>query len=152
MIVLVGLSNAAGLLYGLYRIAVRTLQDHALLHALHHRGSGWYPLPPFAVEVTLGLIWLCSIALIIPASSIGASELFGAGRGSRTRAAAFVGWLCVGIVCQYTASVLATDSMGSPFARDAWLHDGRSWFALLCLFSIVMFAGVIRLLKPTGSF
>jgi hypothetical protein len=147
-IVLVGLSNAAALLLGLYRIAVLTLQEHWLLQLVRHRASGSYHSPPIAIGQTLAFLWLCSIALIIVASSIGASELFGGGRGSRIRAAAFVAWLCVGMVCQLTAIELAAGSMGSPFARDAWLHDGRSWFALLCLFSIVMFAGVVRLLKP----
>jgi hypothetical protein len=146
VIVLVGLSSAVGLLYGIYRIAILT----ALTHAMHARDSFHTTLSSPGGELLLGAIWLCSIALIIPASSIGASELLGAGRGSRTRAAAFVTWLCVGVVCQYTASLLAAESTGSPFAPHAWVHDGRSWFALLCLFSIVMFAGVIRLLKPTG--
>jgi hypothetical protein len=147
--VLVGLSNAVALFYGIYRIAVRTIQDHALVQALHHGGSGWYPSPPFAIELTLGWIWLCSIAMLIPASSIGASVLFGADRGRRqTRAAAFVAWLCIGVVCQYTAGLLAAQSKGSPFAPNAWLHDGRSWLALLCLFSIATFAGVTKLLRP----
>jgi hypothetical protein len=148
VIALVGLSTAAGLLFGIYRIALRTIQDHALHQQIRHGGSGWYPSPSIAVGETLSLIWLCSIVLLIPASSIGASELFGAGRGRRTRAAAFVAWLCIGVVCQYTAGLLAAESRGSLFAPDAWLHDGRSWWALMCLLSIVMFAGVFRLLKP----
>jgi hypothetical protein len=147
-IVLVGLSNAVALLLGIYRIAVLTAQDNSFHQALRHRESGWYHSPSVAFGMTLDLIWLCSIALIIPSSSIGASELFGAGRGSRTRAAAFVAWLCVGVVCQYTASLLAAESTGSPFAPNAWVHDGRSWFAVVCLLSIVVFAGAIRLLKP----
>lgn len=147
-IVLVGLSNAAGLLYGLYRIAVLTMQENSLHYALRHRESGWYHSPSVTFGITLDLIWLCSIALLIPASSIGASELFGGGRGRRNRAAVFVAWLCIWVVCQYTVVQLATHATGSPFAPDAWLHDGRSWFALLCLLSIVVFAGVLRLLKP----
>jgi len=149
--VLVGLSSAAGLAYAMYRIVILTLQAHALDQALHQRRSGWYHAPSIAIEMSLTAIWLCSIALLIPASSIGASELFGAGRGSRTRAGTFVAWLCVAVIAQYSASVLAEDSRGPVWAPDAWLHDGRSWFALMCVFSIVMFAGAVRLLKPAAN-
>ena len=148
---LVGLSSAAGLVYGTYRIVILTLEAHALDQAVHQHRSGWYHGPSIAIEMSLTTVWICSIALLIPASSIGASELFGGGRGSRVRAVAFVAWLCIGVICQYTATVLAAGSMGPPLARDAWLHDGRSWFALLCLFSIVMFAGVVRFLKPGAA-
>jgi hypothetical protein len=146
--VLVGLSSAAGFVYGMYRIVIRTLDAHALGEAVHQRRSGWYHGPSIAIEVSLSLIWLCSIVLLIPASSIGAAELSGGGRGRRTRAVAFVAWLCIGVIAQYSASVLAADSRGPVVAPDAWLHDGRSWFALMCVFSIVMFAGALTLLKP----
>ena len=151
MIALVGLSTAAVLALAIYRIAFLTAQDHALHQALRHGGSGWYHSPSVAFTMTLWLIWLCSILLLIPASSIGASELFGGGRGRRSRAIAFVAWLCVGVVGQYVLALQAVHSTVSPLAPDAWQYDGRSWYVVLCLFSIVVFAGVFRLLKPAGG-
>jgi hypothetical protein len=147
-VALVGLSSAAGLVYGIYRIVLLTLQAHALDQAVHQRRSGWYHGPSITIEVSLTAIWLCSIALLIPASSIGAAELFGAGRAKRVRAVTFVAWLCIAVTGQYSANVLAEKSRGPLFAHDAWLHDGRSWLALMCLFSIGMFAGAVALLKP----
>ncbi len=114
-------------------IVIRTLEAHALGEAVHQRRSGWYHAPSIAIEVSLSLIWLCTIVLLVPASSIGASELFAAGRGSRARAATFVAWLCVAVdrpILGERAS--AEDSRGFLFAPDAWLHDGRSWWALMC--------------------
>lgn len=150
-IVLVGLSSAAGLICGIYRIAILTIDDHVLSQALQHRGSGWYQSPPLAIQASLTAIWLCSIALLIPASSIGASELLDQGRRGPARAAAFVALLCVGVVAEYCASLEAFRSSGPFLAPDAWLHDGRSWFALMCLVAIGVFAGTVRLLKPAGA-
>jgi len=145
-IVLVGLSSAVGLLYGIYRIAILT----ALTHAMHARHSFHTPLSSPGGELLLGAIWFGSFALLIPASSIGSSELLGHGRSARARAVAFVALPCVGAVSQYVADVQAGTSRYSPFARDAWLHDGRSWYALACLFALVVFAAAARLLKPAG--
>jgi hypothetical protein len=141
--VLVGLWSTIGLLNGGYEIVSRSLESRAI-HARH----SWHQPLPFSAYLLLGIVWFCSVVILIPAGAIGASELYGNGRGTRTRAAAFVAGLCVGVVCQYAAVSFASQSMGSPFARDDWLHDGRSWWALMCLCSIVMFAGVLRLLKP----
>jgi hypothetical protein len=144
-IVLVGLSSVVGLLYGIYGIAVLT----ALTHAMHARHSFHTPISPGG-QLLLAAIWFGSFAFLIPASSIGLSELRGPGRSARARAAAFVALLCVGAVAQYVADVQAGTSRYSPFARDAWLHDGRSWYALACLLALVVFTAAARLLKPPG--
>jgi hypothetical protein len=144
-IALVGLSSAVGLLYGIYGIAILT----ALTHAMHARHSFYPPISPDA-KLLLDAIWFGSFAFLIPASSIGSSELRGPGRSARARAVAFVALLCVGAVAQYVADVEAGTSRYSPFARDAWLHDGRSWYALACLFALVVFGAAARLLKPAG--
>jgi len=148
-IALVGLSSSAGFLYGMYRIVVVTLQDRAL-HARH--GYGWYQPHSIAIHVLLGSVWLCAMALLIPAGSIGATELWGQGQGQgRARAAVFLAVLCVGVAGQWWVSVRAEYSRGSPFARGAWLHDGRSWLALMCLLVIVVFAVAATLLKSPGD-
>jgi hypothetical protein len=145
-IVLVGLSSVVGLLYGLYGIAVLT----ALTHAMHARQSFHTPLS-IGGQLFLGAIWFCSFAFLIPASSIGSSELRGHGRSARARAVAFVALLCVGAVAQYVADVRARTSTYSPFAPDAWLHDGRSWYAVACLLAILVFAGAAALLKAPAA-
>jgi hypothetical protein len=144
---LVGLWGSAGFLYGVYRIVVVTLQDRAL-----HAGHGWYQPHWFAIHMFLGFVWLCSTALLIPASSIGAAELWGQSRSARARAAAFVAVLGVGVVGQYWVDLRAERSRGpTPFARGAWLHDGRSWLIVMCLLVIVVFAVTVTLLKSPGD-
>ena len=146
-IALVGLSSSAGLLYSMYRIVVVTLEGRAL-----HAGHGWYQPHSLAIHLLLGFVWLCSMALLIPAGSIGAAELWEQGRSGRARAAAFVAVLCVGVSGQYWVSVRAEHSRGpTPFAGEAWLHDGRSWFALMCVLVIVVFAVTVTLLKSPGD-
>ena len=143
---LVGLSSAVGLLHGLYQIVVLT----ALAHAMQARHSFRTPLS-INGQLLLGAIWFCSFAFLIPASSIGSSELHGPDRSARARAVPFVALLCVGAVAEYVADVRANYSRVSPFAREAWLYDGRRWYALACLLAILMFAGAARLLKPPAA-
>jgi hypothetical protein len=145
-IVLVGLSSVVGLLYGTYAIAIST----ALSHALRARHSFHTPLSPNS-EFLLTMVWLFSFAFLIPASSIGASELLGRGKDARARAAAFVGLLCVGAVAEYVADLQANASRVLPPAGQSWLHDGRSWLALMCLLAILVFAGAAMLLKAAAA-
>ena len=141
---LVGLSSTVGLLYGIYGIVDLTLRARAF-----HSLRGWHQPLPLSVTFLLFMVWFYSIALLIPAGAIGASELFGHGRSGRVRAAAFVALLCVGVVGQYWADQRALSPRG--IVSTSWLHDGRSWFALACLLAVVVFAGAVRLLKPAGG-
>jgi hypothetical protein len=145
-IVLVGLSSVTGLLYGTYAIAIITAHSHAI----RARHSFHTPLSPNS-EFLLSVVWLFSFAFLLPATSIGASDLLGRGESARARAAAFVGLLCVGAVAEYVADLQADASRVSPLAGQSWLHDGRSWFALMCLLAVLVFAGVVTLLKPARA-
>ena len=125
----------------MYWIVILALENHAMHdHASFQSAS--------VIEVTLDLLWLCSTALLIPASAIGASELSAQGGGRRLRATLFVVGLWVGVVAEYWASAKADHRWPSPFVRNAWLHDGRSWDTLVCLVAIGVFAGAALLLKP----
>jgi len=95
------------------------------------------------------LVWLYSILMLVPASAIGASALLGHARSGRVRATAFVALMCIGIVGQYWGGQRAA----SPprIGTSSWMHDGRSWFALMCLLAIAVFTGAVTLLRPTGT-
>jgi hypothetical protein len=143
-IVLVGFSSTVALLYGTYGIVNLSLEARAL-HSLH----GWHqPLSPNA-GLILFMVWFYSMALLIPAAAIGASELFRQGRSRRARAVAFGALLCVGMVGQYWADQRALSP--SRIVSGAWLHDGRSWFALMCALATVVFVGAVALLKSTSD-
>ena len=86
--------------------------------------------------------------MLVPASAIGASALLRA-RSGRVRATAFVALMCIGIVGQYWGSQQAVSPPG--IGTSSWLHDGRSWFALMCLLAMVVFTGAVTLLKTTGT-
>lgn len=117
---------------------------------MHARHSFRTPLS-IAGQLLLSAIWFCSFAFLIPASSIGSSELRGHDGAARARAVPFVALLCVGAVAEYFADVRANASRVSPFARDAWLYDGRPWYALACLLAILVFAVAAMLLKPPAA-
>jgi hypothetical protein len=134
------------LLYSVYRIVVLTLQDHAL-RARH----SWHEPHSIAIGFVLGSLWLCALALLVPAGSIGASELWVQGRSGRAQAAAFVALLCASACGQYWVNFKAEHSEGfALFAHDAWMHDGRSWLAAMCLLEIIVFAATATLLKSPG--
>jgi uncharacterized membrane protein len=141
-IVLVGLSSIVSLLVATYGLVNLTFEARAL-HA-HH---GWHQ--PFSadLDLLLFLVWFYSIALLLPASAIGASALLGHARTEKVRATAFVALMCVGVVGQIWGSQRAVSPPG--ILSSSWLHDGRSWFALMSLLAIVVFVGAARLLKPT---
>ena len=142
-VVLVGLSSLVALLFAVYGIVNRTLQVRAL-DARH----GWHPLS-VNLDLLFFIVWFYSIAMLVPASALGASALLGRARSGRVRATAFVALMCVGIVGQYWGSQQAVSPPG--IGTSSWLHDGRSWFALMCLLAIAVFTGAVTLLKPAGT-
>ena len=146
-IALVGVWSSVGFLDGMYRIVVVSLQDRAL-HARH----SWYQPHWLAIDMFMWFAWLCATAVLIPAGSIGAAELWGQSRSARARASAFVAVLCLGVVGQYWVALRAARSTGpTPIARDAWLHDGRSWLTVMCLLVIVVLAVSATLLKLSNG-
>jgi hypothetical protein len=143
-VVLVGLSSLVALLFAAYGILSRTLEARAV-HARH----GWHQPLSVNLELLFFVAWVYSIAMLVPASALGASALLRHGRSGGARATAFVALICVGVVGQYWGSQRAVSQPGN--LSSSWLHDGRSWFALMCLLAIVVFASAVALLKPASG-